>query len=196
MCNSKIRNYHQAVLWRSELIFRIMHAMHSCMLSCFNHVRLYATLWTVAKQAPLFMGILQAGILEWVAITSSREFPTQGWNPHLLCPLHWKMSFFFYHQCHLGSPKVKFKLLSHVGLFCDPKDCSLPGSSVHGIFQARILEWVAILFSRGSSQPRDRTRVSCTAGGFFTIWATREAQQCMLWRPNHQYTLHEALVAF
>ena len=54
--------------------------------------------------------------------------------------------------------------------------CSLPGSSVHGIFQARVLEWIAISFSRGSSQPRDRTRVSCTAGRRFTIWATREAQ--------------------
>ena len=53
-------------------------------------------------------------------------------------------------------------------------DCSLPGSSVHGIFQARILEWVAISFSRGSSQLRDRTRVSCIAGKRFTIWATRE----------------------
>ena len=51
---------------------------------------------------------------------------------------------------------------------CDPMDCSPPGSSVHEIFQARILEWVAISFSRGSSQPRDRTRVSRTAGGFFT----------------------------
>ena len=50
--------------------------------------------------------------------------------------------------------------------------CSLPGSSVHGILQARILEWVAIPFSRGSSWPRDRTRVSRIAGRFFTIWAT------------------------
>ena len=49
------------------------------------------------------------------------------------------------------------------------------GSSVHRILQARILEWVAMPFSRGPSQPRDRTRVSCTAGGFFTTWATTEA---------------------
>ena len=48
---------------------------------------------------------------------------------------------------------------SVVSTLCDPMDCSLPGSSVHGIFQARILEWIAISFSRGSSQPRDRTRV-------------------------------------
>ena len=52
---------------------------------------------------------------------------------------------------------------------------SLPGSSVHGIFQARVLEWIAISFSRGSSRPRNRTRVSRTAGRCFTIWATREA---------------------
>ena len=55
-------------------------------------------------------------------------------------------------------------------------DCSLPGSSVHGILQARILEWVAIPFSRGSFQPRDQTQVSCIAARFFTIWATKEAQ--------------------
>ena len=52
---------------------------------------------------------------------------------------------------------------------CDPMDCSLPGSSVHRILQARMLEWVAIPFSRGSSQPRDQTWVSCIAGRFFTI---------------------------
>ena len=50
----------------------------------------------------------------------------------------------------------------------DPMDCDPPGSSVHGILQARILEWVAIPFFRGSSHPRDRAQVSCTAGGFFT----------------------------
>ena len=54
-------------------------------------------------------------------------------------------------------------------------DCSLPSSSVHGIFQARILEWVAISFSRGASQPRDRTQISCMVCRCFTIWATREA---------------------
>ena len=57
----------------------------------------------------------------------------------------------------------------------NPMDCSPPGSSLHEIFQARIVEWVAISFSRASSQPRDQTRVSCTAGRLFTYWATREA---------------------
>ena len=59
---------------------------------------------------------------------------------------------------------------------CDPVDCSPPGSSVQGILQERILEWVAISFSRGSSQPRDRTRVSCIAGRSFILWATRDSK--------------------
>ena len=52
---------------------------------------------------------------------------------------------------------------------CNPMDCSLPGFSVHGIFQARILEWVAMPSSRGSSQSRNQTQVSHVAGRFFTI---------------------------
>ena len=59
---------------------------------------------------------------------------------------------------------------------CDPMDCSPPGSSFYGILQAWILEWVAMPFSRGSSPLRDWTYVSCIAGGFLTIWATREVQ--------------------
>ena len=53
-------------------------------------------------------------------------------------------------------------------------DCSLPGSSDHGIFQAIVLEWIAIYFSRGSSWPRDQTQVSCIVDRRFTVWATRE----------------------
>ena len=58
---------------------------------------------------------------------------------------------------------------------CDHMDCSLPGSSVHGILQGSILEWVATSFSRGSFQSRNQTQASCTAGRFFTNWAMREA---------------------
>ena len=53
-------------------------------------------------------------------------------------------------------------------------DCSLPGSSIHGVLQARIPEWVAISSSRGSFWPRDGAQVSCIASGFFTIWVTRD----------------------
>jgi len=81
------------------------------------------------------------------------------------------------------SLKVKVKVKSCLTL-CDPMDCSLSGSSIRGILQARILEWVAISFSRGSSQPRDRTPVSLIAGGCFTIWAAREAPSS---RERHTY---------
>ena len=62
---------------------------------------------------------------------------------------------------------------------CDPVDCSLPGSSFHGILQARILEWVAISCSRGSSRPRDWTWVSRIVGRHFNLWATREVSSCL-----------------
>ena len=74
----------------------------------------------------------------------------------------------------LASMGSEVKLLSRVRL-CDHMDCSLPGSSVHEIFQPRVLEWVAMSFSRGSSRSRDQTRVSHIAGRRFTIWAIREA---------------------
>ena len=67
--------------------------------------------------------------------------------------------------------------LSRVWLACHSMDCSRPGSSGHGISQARVLEWVATSFSRGSCPPGDGTQVSCIAGRFFTLWATREAQR-------------------
>ena len=67
--------------------------------------------------------------------------------------------------------EVKVLVTQLCPTLCNPMDCSSPGSSVHGILQARILEWVAISFSRGSSRPRDWTQVSCIAGRFVTLWA-------------------------
>ena len=74
-----------------------------------------------------------------------------------------------------ASSVYAWKLAQSCPTFCNPLDCSLPGSSVYEILQAGILEWVAIPFSRESSWPRDWTQVSCIAGRFFTIWTTREA---------------------
>ena len=77
----------------------------------------------------------------------------------------------------LSSPRSFFSMCVLVTQSCptlhNSTDCSPSGSSVHRIFQARMLEWVSIPFSRGSSQPRDRIQVSCIAGGFFTVWVTR-----------------------
>ena len=64
---------------------------------------------------------------------------------------------------------LKVKVSQSCPTLCDPMDCSLPDSSVHGILLAIIMQWVAGLLSRGSSQPRDRTQVSCIASGFLTI---------------------------
>ena len=73
------------------------------------------------------------------------------------------------HLIMLIAFKIKFKLKT---LLCNPMDYT-----VHGILQARILEWVAFPFYRRSSQPRDQTQVSHIAGRFFTSWATRETQE-------------------
>ena len=72
---------------------------------------------------------------------------------------------------------VHAKSLQSCLILCDPMDCTPPGSSVHGILQARILEWVAIPSSKGSSRPTDRTCSSCVAGRFHTTWATGEAPE-------------------
>ena len=79
----------------------------------------------------------------------------------------------------MESVTVKVLVTQSCLTFCDPMDCSPPGSSVWRILQARILEWVAISFSRGSSLPRYWIWVSCIAGRFFTVWATREFQESM-----------------
>ena len=108
-------------------------------------------------------GILQARILEWVAVPFSRGvFPAQGSNLGLL---HCRQ--ILYHRTtsealgHNLPKKVKFAKLCPT--LCHPLDYT-----VHGILQARLLEWVIFSFFRGSSQPRDRTQVSCIAGGLFT----------------------------
>ena len=71
--------------------------------------------------------------------------------------------------CVKGNMEAVSEITQLCPTLCNSIDCRLLGSSVHGIFQARILEWVAISFSRGSSQPRDRTRVSHVAGRRFTL---------------------------
>ena len=125
-----------------------------------------------------------------------RNFHLQWW----LCILHAQIINTYESQ---GSPenrtnriciwKVKVLVTQSFPTLFDPRDWSLPGSSVHGILQARILEWVAIPFSRGSSLPRDWTQVSCNAGRLFTVWTTREnfdywelhLKHVLLWAFSH-----------
>ena len=99
---------------------------------------------------------------------------------------HWSFLFFKFSSTErFRVVGIKMLVAPSCSTLCNPMDSNLPGSSVHGIFQARILEWVAFPFSRESSQPRDQTQVSCIAGGFFTYWTTREAL-VHIWSPaNH-----------
>ena len=93
--------------------------------------------------------------------------------------LHYLMEFAQIHV-HWVNVKVKESEVAQSCLtLCDPVDCSLPGSSLRGILQARILEWVAISFSRGSSHPTDRTQVSIP-GRRFNLWVTREAAESVM----------------
>jgi len=96
---------------------------------------------------------------EWLNWTDLNRLERHGFRGHWLSFLLW-------------NARVCAQLLQLCLTLCNPMDCSL---SVYGMLQARILEWVAISFSRGSSQPRDQTWVSLIAGRFFTVWATREA---------------------
>ena len=140
------------------------------MQSHFSHVWLFATRWTVAPRllCPWDSPGRKTGI-GWHFLLQG-IFLTQGSNPHLLYLLHWQVRLFT-----TSATSVHAKSLQSRPTLCDPMECSPTGSSVHRISQARILEWVAISFSRGSSWPKNWTWVSCIAGRFFTIWATREA---------------------
>ena len=113
----------------------------------------------------------------------SSRLPLQPWQQPLLSPVKLHLSWDGMVTRVGGGSLVGSRgknsyvsMLSCVRLFVIQRIIAQPGSSVHQILPARILEWVAIPFSRGSSQTRDWTHVSCIAGKFFTIWATREVQ--------------------
>ena len=142
-------------------------------LQSLSRVQLFATTWTAACQTPLSMGFSRQEYWSGMPFPSPGIFLTQGLNLCLLI-----CSRFFTTEA-AGKPLLLCMWSRSVcPTLCSPIDCSLPGSSVHGIFQARVLEWVAISFSRGSSQPRDWTSVSLTVVRCFTIWATCEVYTC------------------
>ena len=128
-------------------------------------------LMTVAHQVPLSMGFSKKEYWSGFLFPSSGHLPDPGIklmspaSPALagrFLPLTWKSS----------------EIAQSCSTLCDPMDCSQPGSSVRGIFQARRVEWVSISSSRGSFWSKDQTRVSCVsyiAGGFFA-WAVGEPQ--------------------
>ena len=118
-----------------------------------------------------WLGLLATSPLAWVGLKVI--------NRRHLCsfPYHSEITRFLEALCQTEGWKPNIHRVCEVAqscpTLCNPVDYSLPSSSVHGILQARILEWVAISFSRGSSQPRNRTWVSCIAGRRFILWATK-----------------------
>ena len=116
-----------------------------------------------------------------IHISTSSDFLPISFPPEIieqssLCSL---LIYFIHSINSVYKVKVKVLVTPLRLTLCDSMDWSPQVSSAHGILQARILEWVVITFSKGSSWPRDQTQISCIASSFITIWDTREAQ-CIL----------------
>ena len=137
-------------------------------LSC---VRLFATPWTVAYKAPPPMGFSRQEYWSGLPFSSPGDLPNPGIelgspalhtdalpSEHTHTHTHTHIYIYIYTHIHIHAQLLQLCLT-----FCDPIDCSLPGFSVHGILQIRLLEWVAIPSSRGSSLPKDRTQASCVS---------------------------------
>ena len=149
-----------------------------------SRVWLFATPWTVAYQDSPSMGFSINMYLPGESTGAKSLQSCQTLQPHRRQPTRLPCPWDSPGKntgvgCHFLLQCMKVQSESEVAQSCptlsDPMDCSPPGSSIHGIFQARVLEWDAIAFSRGSSWPRDRTQISCIVSRCFTVWATREA---------------------
>ena len=172
-----------------------------CECQLLSHVWLFAAPWNVTHQAPLSMGFPRQEYWNGLLFPSPGIFWTQVSNQHLLhwqadsLPLShlgpsgrvpdtiracnkvsilgWGMEKGFSEQVTFKqySEKKESEVAELCRTLCDPMDCSPSGSSIHGTFQARVLEWGAISLSKGSSQPRDRTWVSWIVRRRFMVWA-------------------------
>ena len=131
------------------------------------------TPWTIACQAPVSLGFSREEYWSWLPFPSPRNLADPGIKAGSYL-LHCRD--ILYHLSYKGSQRVK--VAQSRPTLWDPMDYT-----IHWLLQARILEWVAFPFSRGSSQPRDRTQVSCIAGIFFICWATISLVYCKVrWR--------------
>ena len=118
---------------------------------------------------------------------------TCSWSILYLIPCHGYLPTFsigrsLSHQCSSSEGCMCVLVAQQCLILCDPMDCSPPGSSVHKILQARILEWATSLFSRKSSQPRNLTWLSLSAGRFLTVWAASEGPSYWL-ASQHPYVI-------
>ena len=171
------------------------YSCSAALLSCFSCARLFETPWTVARQSPLSTGFPRQESWSGLPFPPPGDLPNPEMEPESpvlevdSLPLSHPEALYSYRK-----KEKKVKSLSCVQLFETPMDyCSLPGSSVRGILQARILEWVAIPFSRGTSRPRDQTRVSHITDRRFTVWATKEAtsyRRNNIWWKHREWVLN------
>ena len=123
-------------------------------------------------------------ILKWVAYCFSRESSRpRNWTGVSCIPGGFFTKWAIREANIFWSLHLSFLVITVVDY---PKDYSLPSSSIHGIFQARILEWVALSISGRSSWPRGWTQVSCIVGRHFTIWVTREVPNNVVTKDNFQ----------
>ena len=154
------------------------------------------TAWTVAYQASPSMGFSKQEYWSELPFPSPGDLPDPGIKPRSLV-----LQADTWPSEPQGKPRScmasesESEVAQSCPTLCDTMDCSLAGFSLHGILQARVLEWVAISFSRGSSRPRDWTQVSWIPGRRFNLWATREVQWfevksvCSTWKAWNQCSL-------
>ena len=159
--------------WKFDYNFTVSLLCQFVRLNCWDWCYLQiGSIWTeLNPQTSCWYPRIACGCGETVPLTPLP--PPVGWNcvpDPIIRPAYFICCFWWWRW-------FSCKVISNSW---DPMDCSLPGSSVYGVSQARMLEWVAISFSRGSSQPRDRTQVSHIVGRCFTIWATREVLHIIL----------------
>ena len=151
--------------------------MFTCVLSRFSGIWLFVTLWAVVGQIFLSMGSTRQKYWSGLPFPPLGDLPDPGIEPATLRSPALAGKFFTGKLVPSGKPLKDYMLVAQsCPILREPLDCSLPGSSVHGILQARILEWVAISSSSRSSWHRDETQVFYIAGRFHTIRATREVQ--------------------
>ena len=159
-------NWYKAPQW--SMSSKIVEASFSPMrLIClqFCNIFIHSTGWIVLSVWSRVF--LDHSISGWLAGTC---LYIEVLGNHTNIIYHYQLNFLLVRAPKFMKPLQSLKSLSRVQLFCDPMHCT-----VHGILQARMLEWVAFPFSKGSSQPRYRNQVFHLADGFFTSWATREA---------------------
>ena len=136
-----------------------------CVCVCvyvFSCVHLFAISWTIAPKAPLSRGFASPRGFKRIRhdLATKQQLYIYIIYIYKYIPFHILFHYGLLLNMNIDPYVIQLLVAQSCPTLCEPMDCSPPGSSVHGIVQARILEWVAVSFSRGSSQPRDGTCAS------------------------------------